>query len=1202
MLKDSKDSNIKSTPASIIENQLNNDIFSFLNKENLSKEEFEKEITNLLSINIKEKEKQSLILSINKESIISMINYCAKFNNSILIIKLFINLAQLKNSTNTKQIFSNINIDFNEQIINCFKKLCDLVESTQSQLKPEETKSLSTIINNYEDILIITSDYFSKEIFSSLSLSFLAKCILKVVQEKIYTFYLIFSIILYNLCKNPTYNHIKEYIDLIKINQLPISSSALNCYIDLLCRSNRLEECQSFFEEIMPYKPILLIPYCVPNNNITNLNSGININLNEAKAIYEKHISSFGINIVSFGIFLKYLCKSDHLDLALLYFDQLNSKKMLKDEIIFNLILNGCSKKGDFDNLYRVYEEMLNNGIKPTSITMNTIIDAFIRSNEIEKAWKIFGEMYKNQINPDNFTLSTLFRGIKTMEHYDYLIKGIDLVKQKSDSIDIILINVLLDACIKLKDSKNFLDLFDNLINGKFCNNNNVIENKEIGQGSNQAQNNENNKNVIKPDLITYNTFIKGCTQLKLYDKIDYAYEHLINNKDINITPNDVTFNSLIDAYVRQNNMNKVFKLISVMQQYHIKPDNFTYTTIIKGLNKDSFSSNNNNINNINTINSINNINSINDYTNKNKDELNLAFQLFEKVKQISKPDEILYNCIMDACLRFNKVDKMLELYKEMIENNITPSSVTCGIVIKGYGMKGDVESALKIYQHMKMNKIEISNVTYGCLINVCTKNNKLSKAFELYESLKREGIEMNTILYTTLIKAYSKTKNLNKVIEILNIMIKSNNAKPNIITYNIVIDCCIKCNNYNLAYNYYNYLINNNNNNTNKDLEIKPDIVTFSTLIKGEIHNGCFGKAKILMNKMFEYDYIKPDCILLNTLLDGCEKCNSYDDALDIYNIFRKKNVPVNMMTYSLLLKILGILGDFENSLKLFEEMKNGSNSISMNLIILTCFIKTCFSTNHIKEAIDTFNSIENYNIKPDAISYITMINGIINNSKNSNNTEYAKEIVNLIKKSINSSIILQDKNYIKAINYIKQIDSDMGENLNIFLKDNGLLDYQHKNTKNNNYINNNKYENYNNNNIYDNKNDNKENDKNMVNYNNNNNYQNKKNKYSDNNPGYEHYKNRKPFKQIYYNNFNNFNNNNTYFNNKQNTNWKKNNYNNFDFDFYGNADDEKTKNKNIGYNNYNNNNYGYNNNWKNNNYNKEKSYYNKKKGNNYY
>ena len=1151
MLQDSKDftSNIAENPKN--QNDITTEFFLFLDKENLSQEEFENKMNHLLSLNFKEK--QSL-LSISKEQIVSMINNSIKFNNIMLSIKLLIYLTQI----NTKEFMSNI--DFNEYILICFQKLCEIVEIAQNSKKSDEKKTLSTIINNYEDILMITSDYFSKEIIStSLSLTTLSKYILKVTHEKIYTFYIVFSIILYNLCKNPPYSNIKEYINLLKINQLPISSSALNNYIDLLCRTNRLEECQTFFEEITPYKSLLSIPYIIPELNIQNND----INPNEAKAIYEKHISSYGINIVSFGIFLKYLCKNDHLDLALLYFDQLNSKKMLKDEIIFNLILNGCSKKGDFENLYRVYEELLNNGIKPTNITMNTIIDAFVRNNEIEKAWKIFGEMSKNQINPDNFTLSTLFRGIKTMDHYEYLIKGIELVKQRSDKIDIILINVLLDACIKLKDSKDFLDLFNSLINGKFINN---IDNKDI-----------NKNNIIKPDLITYNTFIKGCTQLKLYDKIDYAFEHLINNNDVNITPNDVTFNSLIDAYVRQNNMNKVFKLISSMQQYHIKPDNFTYTTIIKGLNKDSFSSNNNN--------------NINDYKNKNKNELDLVFQLFEKVKQFSKPDEILYNCIMDACLRFNKVDKMLELYKEMLENSISPSSVTCGIVIKGYGMKGDVESALKIYQHMKINKIDISNVTYGCLINVCIKNNKLNKAFELYESLKKEGIEMNTILYTTLIKAYSKTHNLNKVLEILNIMQKSNNAKPNIITYNIVIDCCIKCNNFDLAYKYYNFLIDYNkynlNNNTNNDLIVKPDIVTFSTLIKGEIHNGCFRKAKILMNKMLEYDYIKPDCILLNTLLDGCEKCNSYEDAFDIYKIFKNKNVKINMMTYSLLLKILGVLGDFHNSQILFEEIKNVQNNISMNLIIITCFIKTCFSTNHIKEAIDTFNSIENYNIKPDAISYITMINGIINNTKNDINKEYAKEIVNILKKCVNNGIILQDKNYIKVINYLKQVDNEMSEEMIVFLRDKNLFDYQNKNYKNKNYVNSNINENYNSG--YE---DNKENNKEVLSYKNNG-YQNKKNKFNENNTGFDYNKNRKPFKQIFYNNYNN-----TYYNNNnQNESWKKNNYNNFNF--YGNSNNNNDE-KNNGYKNYNNN-YGFNNSWKNN-YNKEKNYYNKKKGSNFY
>ena len=1100
-------------------------IFSFLKNENLSKEEYEQNMKVLIPTVLDEKQISEQINSIEEESIFKMIDSSVKFNDGILFVKFIINLSK------AQKYLSLNKINISELFLIYFKKVCLLIESNSEQ----KESSLEILIKNYEDILMLTSDYFTKLLISESNLLNFAKIVERVAKEKIYTFYIVFSIILYNLCKTTTNINIKELIDLLKLNQIPISSSGINSYIDFLCRANCLEICQSFFGDMVSYKPLLQIP---STNKISEVNENIN---EENKIIYEKHMSSFGINIISFGIFLKYLCKNDHLDLALYYFDQMNSKKMLKDEIIFNLILNGCGKKGDFDNLYRVYEEMLNNGIKPTNITMNTIIDAFIRNDEIDKAWKIFGKMQNNQITPDNFTLSTLFRGIKTIDHYDYLMKGISIVKERKENIDIILINVLLDACIKLKDSKDFLELFDSLIKGNFSN---CVDNTSDENAK---------KNVIKPDLITYNTYIKGCTQLKLFDRIDNVFEHLIIKNDINIIPNDVTFNSLIDAYVRQNNMNKVFLLMTKMQQLNIKPDNFTYTTIIKGLNKDSFSSNSNIINNEKT------------------NELDIAFQLFEKVKQISKPDEILYNCIMDACLRFNQVDKMLELYKEMLDNGITLSSVTCGIVIKAYGMKGDVDSALKIYEKMKLNKIKISSVTYGCLINVCTKNNKLSKAFELYEILNKEGIEMNTILYTTMIKAYSKTKNLNKVLEILDTMIKSKNSKPNIITYNCIIDCCVKCNKFDLAYNYFNYLVDlNKGSNTNKNIEnnnnnLKLDIVTFSTLIKGELHRHCFNNAKNLMKKMMEFDYIKLDCILLNTLLDGCEKCNCYDEALDIFYLFKNKKVIINMMTYSILLKILGVKKDFENSLKLFEEMKNDKN-VSMNLIIITCFIKTCLTTGHIKEALETFNSIKKYNLNPDTISYITILNGIIKN--NFNNMEYDKEIIFLVKESINDGIFFQKNFYLKIINYLKDQAPNLSEDFIKYLQDNEIFAYQYKENKNKIY-----YNEKNNNNINVGEKFGKENNKDFLNY---------KGEY---NNKYDNNK-RRPFKPIYKNNYNE-----NYYYNGQNSNWKDKGYkNNNGFNKYQN---------NFGYKDYNQFGEIESNYLIQNNYNKEKNYFNKKKGN---
>jgi pentatricopeptide repeat domain-containing protein 1 len=50
------------------------------------------------------------------------------------------------------------------------------------------------------------------------------------------------------------------------------------------------------------------------------------------------------------------------------------------------------------------------------------------------------------------------------------------------------------------------------------------------------------------------------------------------------LTPNDVTYNSLIDVCVRCNGMDQAWDLFTQMQENGIVPDNFTFSTLIKGI------------------------------------------------------------------------------------------------------------------------------------------------------------------------------------------------------------------------------------------------------------------------------------------------------------------------------------------------------------------------------------------------------------------------------------------------------------------------------------------------------------------------------------------------------------------------------------------------------------------------------------------
>ena len=49
---------------------------------------------------------------------------------------------------------------------------------------------------------------------------------------------------------------------------------------------------------------------------------------------------------------------------------------------------------------------------------------------------------------------------------------------------------------------------------------------------------------------------------------------------------NDVTYNSIIDACVRCGKMDKAWNLFIEMQDNGITPDNFTFSTLIKGIKR----------------------------------------------------------------------------------------------------------------------------------------------------------------------------------------------------------------------------------------------------------------------------------------------------------------------------------------------------------------------------------------------------------------------------------------------------------------------------------------------------------------------------------------------------------------------------------------------------------------------------------------
>ncbi|CAD8078724.1 unnamed protein product [Paramecium sonneborni] len=460
--------------------------------------------------------------------------------------------------------------------------------------------------------------------------------------------------------------------------------------------------------------------------------------------------------------------------------------------------------------------------IQPTIVTINTMIDQYFKNNQKEKAWKTFENLKLTQTKPDNFTYTTLINGLKNSDNMDLRLAFslFDEYKQ-SNQPDQIIYNCLLDACINAGDLNRGFQLLNEM---------------------KQSQ-------TIQLDEITYNTLIKGCGRKKRLNEAINLFEEM---KQIGIKPNRISFNSLLDSCVKCNKMNIAWRYFEEMRkQYGIFPDNFTYSILVNGIKTN----------------------------HSNRDELLRAISLLEQIQETGqfKPDEILYNSLIDACVKFNEIQKGMELFKEMITKQIEPSSVTYGILIKAYGKMNDLIGAFRMFEEMKQKKIPINDVTYGCLVDACVRNDRLDQALQFIDQMKSQNLPINTVLYTTIIKGFCKLNQTEDAMKYFNLMKQSSKTYPNLITYNSLLDGLVKNGLLNQADKLFQELV---------ESTIKPDLITFSTLLKGHCRRGNMKRLNETVQTMITFQ-ITPDESLLQLILESCLNQQQFYNGVQIYNQF---------------------------------------------------------------------------------------------------------------------------------------------------------------------------------------------------------------------------------------------------------------------------------------------------------------------------
>merc|ERR1719443_1006167 len=94
--------------------------------------------------------------------------------------------------------------------------------------------------------------------------------------------------------------------------------------------------------------------------------------------------------------------------------------------------------------------------------------------------------------------------------------------------------------------------------------------------------------------------------------------------------------------------------------------------------------------------------------------DLDRALQVAETIKSRGfHCDELVYNTLMDGCVKANDLSAGIGLFAEMTQSGMTPSSITHSILVRLYqrnGYKGDCFDAVALlYEHHGLDRPNIN-------------------------------------------------------------------------------------------------------------------------------------------------------------------------------------------------------------------------------------------------------------------------------------------------------------------------------------------------------------------------------------------------------------------------------------------------------------------------------------------------------------
>merc|ERR1719183_715232 len=277
--------------------------------------------------------------------------------------------------------------------------------------------------------------------------------------------------------------------------------------------------------------------------------------------------------------------------------------------------------------------------------------------------------------------------------------------------------------------------------------------------------------------------------------------------------------------------------------------------------------------------------------------------------------------------------------------------------MIKAYGQARDVGRVWAIWRDMRGRGVNPTAITVGCTVNALVKSGEVEEALKLVQDLmKDESLKqhVNTVIYSTILKGFVLSKQPQQVFAV----------------HSTMIDACAR------------HGIMDKVPPLLEEMKagcVEPDIITYSTIVKGYCQSGDVARAFEVLKEMKGDGKYAPDEIMYNSLLDGCAKQNLVQDALWLLEDMKETGVSPSNYTLSITVKLMGRARRLSQAFSIVEDLCT-THGFRPNVHVYTSLVQACIQNRKLDRAVGVHETmVEESGCQPDEKFYSALVRGCL-------------------------------------------------------------------------------------------------------------------------------------------------------------------------------------------------------------------------------